>query len=86
MNDLSEASATGALQRLESDPGGNCINSHFQCVMCAQEHRLADIEAGWTRIGLQVRCRRHQVNLVHIDFEGRRPPAWVGAVIDMEVE
>jgi hypothetical protein len=33
------------------------------------------IEAGWTERGLQIWCRRHDVNIVHIDFEGAQHPA-----------
>ena len=28
------------------------------------------VQAGWTPLGLQVWCTRHDVNIVHIDFEG----------------
>ncbi len=28
------------------------------------------LEAGWSELGLQVRCQRHDINIIHIDFEG----------------
>ncbi len=34
-----------------------------------------DVEVGWTEIGLQVWCKRHDENIVHIDFEGHNHPA-----------
>jgi hypothetical protein len=33
------------------------------------------LEVGWTPIGLQVWCRRHECNIVHIDFQGQKHPA-----------
>jgi hypothetical protein len=33
------------------------------------------VEVGWTKIGLQVWCRRHNCNIAHVDFEGKRHPA-----------
>lgn len=33
------------------------------------------IEAGWTKEGLQIWCKRHECNIVHIDFEGVKHPA-----------
>jgi len=35
----------------------------------------ADISVGLTTWGLQVWCRRHRCNVVHIDFLGQRCPA-----------
>lgn len=31
-------------------------------------------DVGFTEIGLQVWCRRHEINIVHIDFEGKVHP------------
>ena len=39
----------------------------------------ASIEAGWTKSGLQLWCRRHEINIIHVDFEGQRHPAVSGA-------
>ena len=61
------------------------IDSYVACAKCAEE--LADIEpkislqdyaaidVGFTNWGLQVWCRRHQVNIVHLDFGGKQMPA-----------
>ena len=61
------------------------IDSYVACTKCAKE--LADIEpkislqdyaaidVGFTNWGLQVWCRRHQVNIVHLDFGGQQLPA-----------
>jgi hypothetical protein len=32
-------------------------------------------DVGFTNEGLQVWCRRHEINIVHIDFEGQQHPA-----------
>ena len=61
------------------------IDSYVVCTKCAKE--VADIEpkislqdyaaidVGFTNWGLQIWCRRHQVNIVHIDFGGAQLPA-----------
>ena len=30
------------------------------------------LDVGWTEWGLQVWCRRHQANVIHMDFEGEQ--------------
>ena len=35
----------------------------------------ARISVGWTPAGLQVWCARHDINIMHIDFEGTKHPA-----------
>ena len=35
----------------------------------------AAVDVGFTAIGVQVWCRRHNINVVHIDFQGNRLPA-----------
>jgi hypothetical protein len=63
-------------------PAANSIKLFFHCSTCIGD-RPADqspsewcsIEAGWTTLGLQVRCKRCDLNIVHIDFEGRKHPA-----------
>jgi hypothetical protein len=36
------------------------------------------IDVYWTEVGIQVWCVRHEVNLIHVDFEGARHPATSG--------
>ena len=33
----------------------------------------AQLEFGFTKPGVQVWCKRHEVNVMHIDFEGAGP-------------
>jgi hypothetical protein len=63
-------------------PTTNEIEGFLHCAQCLKEkppdvspRDWAQLEAGWTRIGLQIWCKRHEKNVMHIDFEGRRHPA-----------
>ena len=63
-------------------PNTNQISSYVHCGLCLEE-RPADIapkdwaqlDVGYTRWGIQVWCKRHDCNVVHIDFEGQTHPA-----------
>ncbi len=57
------------------------ILQYLHCRLCLEEysntacksHSRKDyqkIEAGWTKLGLQIWCTRHNCNIIHIDFEG----------------
>ena len=57
------------------------IKLFLHCKRCFEESRgkstpadYQQIEAGWTDRGLQVWCKRHDMNVVHIDFEGVQHP------------
>lgn len=58
------------------------IEQYIHCVLCIEEcpdgnspQENAYVEIGWTKLGLQVWCIRHNCNIVHIDFEGHGHPA-----------
>ena len=63
----------------------NQIAVYIHCGMCIEEWgagprteapaTFARLNAGWTKAGLQIWCQRHDVNVLHIDFEGHRHPA-----------
>jgi hypothetical protein len=60
----------------------NHIKLFFHCAQCMEDKPAnisprdwAQIEAGWTDHGLQVWCKRHETNILHIDFEGQQHPA-----------
>lgn len=66
----------------------NHIMSYLHCGQCLNEFKegaestighspqsYASYEFGWTEAGLQVWCKRHDCNVVHIDFEGQQHPA-----------
>ena len=60
----------------------NSIKRFFHCSRCTQEmpdgespSSWADLEVGWTVRGFQVWCKRHDCNVIHMDFEGERHPA-----------
>ena len=64
-------------------PNSNEIHTFFHCARCIDdrdpEHESprmwAKLEVGFTELGLQVWCKRCEVNVVHIDFEGAQHPA-----------
>ena len=62
----------------------NQIKETIVCVKCSDEFMggstdakslqdYSTIDAGFTERGIQLWCQRHQVNICHIDFEGRKP-------------
>ena len=60
----------------------NVIGSYLHCKKCIEElpdgqspQSWASLEVGWTEVGLQVWCKRHGENVIHIDFEGEQHPA-----------
>jgi len=60
----------------------NQIVRYFHCRQCLEEMPFgtsprdwAQIEAGSTPIGFQIWCKRHDINICHIDFEGQTHPA-----------
>lgn len=63
----------------------NQINLYIHCTQCYEEIpdgdspiEYQDIEVGWTVKGIQIWCRRHDKNIMHIDFEGNTHPAVMG--------
>lgn len=58
------------------------IAAFMHCGRCLNElpagvspREWASLEVGWTEHGLQVWCKRHEINVVHIDFQGAKHPA-----------
>ena len=61
------------------------ITNYLACTKCAAEietlnppqslQDYSQTDAGFTDWGVQIWCRRHQVNIVHIDFQQQRLPA-----------
>ncbi len=63
-------------------PAGRSMELYMHCGKCLEERPSdispqdwASLEAGWTLVGLQIWCKRHDCNVVHIDFEGHKHPA-----------
>ena len=60
----------------------NCIEAFVHCDNCLSDcphgkspRQWASLEVGFTEIGLQVWCKRCEMNVMHIDFEGQQHPA-----------
>lgn len=66
----------------------NEIRAFVHCQKCLEEviekrergelispREYAQLEVGFTVPGLQVWCKRHEVNVMHVDFEGVKHPA-----------
>ena len=62
------------------------IKEPIVCETCFKEYKKLDnpdialrdyvkIDVGFTRIGIQVWCQRHEKNICHIDFGGYRAQA-----------
>lgn len=58
------------------------IGAYLHCGECLKERPdditpqdWGSLEVGWTEVGLQVWCKRHKCNVLHIDFEGAKHPA-----------
>lgn len=60
-------------------PNTKEISTYLHCGRCLKQSGddpyTQDIEVGWTKWGIQVWCRRHNINIVHIDFEGQKHKA-----------
>ena len=70
-------------------PVTNEIGQYLHCKLCFQELQAivqrtgqptspktySRYSVGWTPLGLQVWCNRHEVNVAHIWFEGQQHPA-----------
>lgn len=67
----------------EREISANCeIGMYLHCGECLKERpksvspqEFASLEVGFTKIGLQVWCSQHMLNVCHIDFEDCTHPA-----------
>jgi hypothetical protein len=72
-----------------SIPATNEIKMYFHCKRCLAEkppdispRDWAATEAGFTPQGIQIWCKRHEINIMHMDFEGQKHPANASALED----
>ena len=61
---------------------GDMGSAYLHCSLCLQEKppgqspvEWARQQGAWTEVGLQIWCTRHDVNIMHVDFEGSRHSA-----------
>ncbi len=76
-------------KRDDGPENANRIVAYIHCAMCLDEwkdpaNRASDdttpaqwarLNAGWTKRGFQLWCVRHDVNVLHVDFEGAKHKA-----------
>ncbi len=74
------------MKRKRKIPVTNKIQMYLHCGMCLKElpagkspRDHAAIEIGWTKLGFQAWCKRHEKNILHVDFEGQQHPASIHA-------
>lgn len=67
----------------------NEIQVFLHCRKCLKElpqdsspREWARHEVGWSKAGLQIWCTRHEINVLHVNFEGAQHPAAVTALVD----
>lgn len=63
-------------------PNTKEIVGFMHCGLCLEEvpgnespESYARLSVGWTKLGFQVWCVRHDCNVCHVDFEGNKHPA-----------
>ncbi len=63
-------------------PGTNEIKSFVHCRQCMSNiphgespRSWAALEVGFTELGIQVWCKRCEINVFHMDLEGTKHPA-----------
>lgn len=73
---------TGRKMDPQKIPSTNEISAYLHCAKCLEEmpkgtapRDWARVQAGFTPLGIQVWCNRHECNIVHINFEGLQHPA-----------
>lgn len=61
-------------------PNEECISTYIHCGLCLEEmprsmspRNYQRIQAGFTPLGIQIWCVRHDCNIMHIDFQGKSP-------------
>ena len=66
--------------------GENSITTFLHCGKCLKEWKdkvsgimspqeYSSLDVGYSKIGLQIWCKRHNHNVIHLDFEGHKHPA-----------
>lgn len=50
-------------------------NNDAVLLMTTSPRTYASLEVGFTKLGLQIWCKRHECNVMHIDFQGHKHPA-----------
>lgn len=57
----------------------NEITRYIHCSECVEAVTPGKISAGLTTRGIQIWCDTHDCNIVHFDFEGKKPLTFVNS-------
>ena len=64
------------------EEANNEIEMYLHCKQCLTQKPLGvsmaewgTYDVGWTRLGIQVWCKKHNSNILHMDFQGQKHPA-----------
>jgi hypothetical protein len=70
---------TAVQERKRKIQNTNVIKLYVHCALCMDElpaglspREWAQLEVGFTKRGIQVWCKRHELNVMHMDFEGQK--------------
>ena len=77
-----------SIRQMRDISNANSIVTYLLCALCVEEWKAnrairtkmspaeySRIGVGYSELGIQVWCYRHECNILHMDFEGRRHPA-----------
>ena len=74
--------AEGAGKPVRDIPNSLSIGMYLHCGLCLGDGHPQEIEAGWTELGLQVWCKYHKANILHVDFQGSKLKANTSANLE----
>ena len=68
-------------EKIEKEMNEENIEMYIHCGLCIEENKdnedespqeWSNYDVGWTQQGLQIWCWKHNANVLHLDFEGRK--------------
>jgi len=60
----------------------NCRNCYGDMPSGTSEQEWQSVEVGFTKDGIQIWCKRCDVNVMHMDFEGAKHPVNMATRVD----
>ena len=79
---LAQKKAQVVRSEVRDIPATNEMQMFVHCGQCLAERPpdqsprdFAQLEVGMTALGFQVWCKRHEINVLHVDYQGHQHPA-----------